>query len=179
MPKTNKSLFTIPPLFHSTDSRQSKFLTGYANEVGEAFRHMVPVKLVYFSYLVSSAYVLSHSVTRGSLAKHRQLAANQDSKQKTDSRSARSSSWEEVHPHSSPGKAFLDTLIWQGLASVIIPGLVINRTCAVSRVLLRRLLRRRMKWTVTFIGLGSIPFIIQPIDRYDDCSRSVMTSLAS
>ena len=138
------------------------------------FRHMVPVKLVYFSYLVSSAYVLSHSVARGLLAKHRQLAANQDYKHRADSIAA-STSWKEVRQHNSPSKAFLDTLIWQGLASMIIPGLVINRTCAVSRVLFRQLLRRRldghiMKWTVTCIGLGSIPFIIQPIDRYGDCA---------
>ena len=77
-----------------------------------------------------------------------------------------------THIHKSqPSAAVLDTLIWQGLASVIIPGLTINRICAISRYLLARhhvvslsspALR---KWTVTAIGLGCIPFIIGPIDR--------------
>jgi fission process protein 1 len=128
---------------------------------------MVPVKLVYFSYLVSSAYVLSHSVARGSVAMNRQLAAQQR---------ARDLSKDDKNLHyrqeqNSPTKAFVDTLVWQGLASVIIPGFVINRTCALSRLVLHRFFRRRSlnlhvkKWTVTAIGLGSIPFIIQPIDR--------------
>lgn len=34
--------------------------------------------------------------------------------------------------------AALDTLIWQALASVIIPGFTINRICALSAYLIRR-----------------------------------------
>lgn len=123
---------------------------------------MVPVKLVYLSYFVSSAYVLSHSVACGIRAKDRRR--NSTGKE-LDAQIRNKSAF-------SPSIAFLDTLIWQGLASVIIPGLLINRTCALSRLLLHQLFRRKlvgagvMKWTVTGIGLGSIPFIIHPIDKY-------------
>ena len=119
---------------------------------------MVPVKLVYLSYFVSSVYVISHSFTRGTLARDRQQKML--SKEDTCSKDSL-----------SPTTAFLDTLLWQGLASVVIPGLVINRTCALSRLLLYKVCRKNLsktvrKWTVTGIGLGSIPFIIHPIDRY-------------
>lgn len=125
---------------------------------------MVPVKLVYFSYLVSSAYVVSHSVARGSVAKQRQKPIERHD----NSRKITCTGKDYMF---SPSKVFLDTLIWQGLASVIIPGFVINRTCALSRLLLHQLFRRKLnagvrKWMVTCIGLGSIPFIIHPIDRY-------------
>ena len=81
------------------------------------------------------------------------------------------------HPHvhqTNPSAAVLDTLIWQGLASVIIPGFTINRVCAFSRLLLSRRIFRTLlpspvlrRWTVTAVGLGCIPFIIEPIDRYE------------
>ena len=68
----------------------------------------------------------------------------------------------------SPSCAVVDTLVWQGLASVVIPGFTINRVCLLSRLLLRQgqvMSPALQRWTVTAIGLGCIPFIIQPIDR--------------
>ena len=62
-----------------------------------------------------------------------------------------------------------DTLLWQGFASVIIPGLTINRLCAFVRYIqdksgtCRPLLRS--PWISTIVGLTSIPFIIHPIDE--------------
>ena len=113
---------------------------------------MVPVKLVYLSYGVASTYVITHSTfcARKKLPHQHHGSTNSTAL--------------------SPANAFLDTLIWQGLASVIVPGLFINRTCALSRILLYRLTRRQLnktarKWVATGIGLGSIPFIVQPIDR--------------
>ena len=38
---------------------------GYANEVGESFRHVVAVRWVYLSYLVSSGYVAAHALQQG------------------------------------------------------------------------------------------------------------------
>lgn len=70
-----------------------------------------------------------------------------------------------------PSAAVVDTLIWQGLASVIIPGFTINRICALTRIFLNHRTSLRMtspvinKWIITAVGLGSIPFIIEPIDR--------------
>ena len=72
----------------------------------------------------------------------------------------------------NPSAAVLDTLIWQGLASVVIPGFTINRICALTRLLLlsQPVVRMRrpaalQKWVVMAVGLGSIPLIIEPIDR--------------
>jgi len=65
----------------------------------------------------------------------------------------------------------VDTVIWQGLASVIIPGFTINRTCAICNFALKkttRLPENVRKWTVTCTGLALIPFIIEPIDRNVD-----------
>jgi mitochondrial fission process protein 1 len=57
--------------------------------------------------------------------------------------------------------------VWQALASVIIPGFTINRVCAGSAYLLKRLEvapKPVRKWVTTAIGLACIPFIIHPID---------------
>ena len=65
----------------------------------------------------------------------------------------------------------MDTLVWQGLASVAIPGFTINRICWASGHLLQKSTKLpsiTRKWTVTAIGLASIPFIIKPIDRSVD-----------
>ena len=64
--------------------------------------------------------------------------------------------------------AVVDTMLWQGLASVAIPGFTINRICYLSNIVLRHttsLPPVTRKWTVTAIGLSAIPFIIHPIDR--------------
>ena len=69
---------------------------GYANEVGEAFRPLVPRAAVNASYVAASGYVVADAAWRANTL-----------------------------PTSSPCSPLVevvDTLIWQGLASVIIPG---------------------------------------------------------
>ena len=64
--------------------------------------------------------------------------------------------------------AICDTLLWQGFASVVIPGVTINRVCATSKWLLNRsnAFPSAMKaWVVIGVGLVTIPVIISPIDR--------------
>ena len=130
--------------------------TGYANEVGEAFRHIAPLRLVHLSYAVSTSYVVAHAATQGykthSLQHHHPHTPHTPH-----------------HPH-TPSVAVVDTLLWQGLASVVVPGVTINRLCAASRLLLQRYGATKLsgplrRWTVVAIGLGSIPAIIHPIDR--------------
>lgn len=41
---------------------------GYANEVGEAFRALVPVSMVWASYAVATAYVSADAVDKGKKA---------------------------------------------------------------------------------------------------------------
>ena len=88
-------------------------LLGYANEVGEAFRALVHVNWVRLSYGVASAYV---------------LADTNDKSRKT----ANSLPEGEEGRTFKIGAAAFDTLLWQALASVIIPGFTINRICAGS-----------------------------------------------
>lgn len=64
-----------------------------------------------------------------------------------------------------------DTVVWQMLASVIIPGFTINRVCALSSYLFKKstsLPDKTRKVIVTTIGLATIPFIIKPIDHATD-----------
>jgi len=118
---------------------------GYANEVGEAFRALVHVRWVKLSYLVASGYVLADT----------QDKAGQKLKEGGDM--------------SSVAISGMDTLVWQAFASVICPGFFINRLCAASLFGLAKAVptvaEASRKWAVTAIGLGSIPFIIHPIDN--------------
>merc|ERR1711892_661010 len=84
--------------------------------------------------------------------------------------------------------AAFDTLVWQAFASVIVPGLLINRICALSLVGLARTLpgvaENARKWAVTGLGLGVIPFIVHPIDNLvhtvmDNTTRKVIGGVPS
>lgn len=67
-------------------------------------------------------------------------------------------------------ETMVEAAVWQGLASVIIPGFTINRICAASRFTLKRCARRMpphaQMWVTTLVGLSAIPVIIKPIDRW-------------
>ena len=109
-------------------------LLGYANEVGESFKPLVPKSVYLASYGVAGAYVMSDA------------------------------SWRSKVP--PPGRSAIveavDTFVWQGLASVAIPGFVINRiVSAAGQVSPASIVR----WSPTAAGLVSIPFIIKPIDH--------------
>lgn len=43
-------------------------VAGYANEVGESFRAIVPVSLVWTSYGVATAYVTADAIDKGKKA---------------------------------------------------------------------------------------------------------------
>ncbi|XP_077441599.1 mitochondrial fission process protein 1 [Vanacampus margaritifer] len=124
---------------------------GYANEVGEAFRPLVPVSLVWSSYAVATAYVTADAVDKGKKA----AAAHGDEPGQTTRVAA----------------AVADTFVWQTLASIVIPGFTINRLCAATLHLLGRTTKLPLpvrKWTTTAVGLSIIPFIISPIDKSVD-----------
>ncbi|KPJ13050.1 Mitochondrial fission process protein 1 [Papilio machaon] len=76
---------------------------GYANEVGESFRAMVPLRVVQASYALATGYVLADTADK---------------------------SWKMIKRDGRPKKVLIETgdaLIWQTLASVVIPGYAINR----------------------------------------------------
>uniref|UniRef100_A0A9J8CKE6 Mitochondrial fission process protein 1 n=1 Tax=Cyprinus carpio carpio TaxID=630221 RepID=A0A9J8CKE6_CYPCA len=123
----------------------------YANEVGEAFRALVPVSAVWASYAVATAYVSADALDKG--------------------RKAAAAHAEDHGKAARVAVAVVDTFVWQALASVAIPGFTINRVCAASLFLLGKTTRWPLpvrKWTTTAIGLSTIPFIITPIDRSVD-----------
>ena len=139
-------------------------LLGYANEVGEAFRQLVPVSVVRFSYVVASTYCFGDALSKGLESR----AAHQQQQQHSE---------QLKHPEKSVERVaietFVEAAVWQGLASVIIPGFTINRICWLSGKLLGRGLSHvlsvdKQRYLVTGIGMGSIPFIIKPIDTLVD-----------
>lgn len=138
---------------------------GYANELGESFRPIMPA-LVVPSYMLSFGYVLADTVD-----KSRRVYAEEGSNPMQTSLTA---------------SIAFDTLVWQSLASVIFPGLTINRAVSLTSGALkasgsssRGML---MRWGPTAVGLGVIPLIIHPLDAFthyimDHTSRPFAYSL--
>jgi len=129
---------------------------GYANEVGESFRHLIHVRYVRFSYFIGSSYCVLDALSKAV-----------ESKPKPD----------QIETGKSGARVavetFVENLVWQGLASVVIPGFTINRICWLSTLFVQRGLRNvisvsKQKYLVTGIGLSSIPYIIKPIDMLVD-----------
>jgi mitochondrial fission process protein 1 len=120
--------------------------SGYANEVGEAFRPLYP-KFVRPSYAVASLYVLGDTAD-----KFYKSQKNGDNLNKSLVTAG-------------------DALLWQTMASVIIPGQAIHiltsaatKLCATSALSSRP--RTVRLYSPTVIGLTAIPFIIHPIDDF-------------
>ena len=120
-------------------------LLGYANELGEAFRPLAPACVVP-SYVVSSLYVLVDTCDKGVRA---------------DSR-AQAGGYSPAARRAHVGKEAADTLVWQALASVIVPGITINRIVALAGRACGS--NPRLRLLPTALGLGSIPLIVEPID---------------
>lgn len=143
--------------------------SGYANEVGESFRPLVPVPVVWASYGVATAYVTADAIDKG-----RKAATVSATPPHPPSHSLLTLPLTPVSPQTHAqdpmrvGVAVVDTFVWQSLASVAIPGFTINRLCAASLALLGSLTRWPLpvrRWTTTALGLAAIPLIITPIDR--------------
>ncbi|XP_035733516.1 mitochondrial fission process protein 1-like isoform X1 [Vespa mandarinia] len=118
---------------------------GYANEVGEAFRHMIPRSVVWLTYVISSGYVLADTIDKGY-----HVYQNDQTSQKMK--------------HVMLSTA--DTLLWQSFASVIIPGFTINRLCVAVQYAQKNATNLILKnpWLPTIVGLLSVPLIVHPID---------------
>jgi fission process protein 1 len=114
---------------------------GYANELGESAKPLLPPSLKYlyhFSYAVAGTYVFADS--------------------------AKCVELEPPTSKKDPKVVFCDALLWQTAASVVIPGLVINRIVAGVNVAAKSA-GLRGKFFGTMAGLASIPLIIHPIDH--------------
>ncbi|KAK6032200.1 hypothetical protein OSTOST_01624, partial [Ostertagia ostertagi] len=90
---------------------------GYANEIGEAFRSMLPVAAVRSTYVVALGYACADALDKSNKAY--KLYRNNPEKRRT-----------------KVAIAAGDTFLWQALASVAIPGFTINRICHFSAAIL-------------------------------------------
>ena len=129
---------------------------GYANEVGESFRYQFP-KFVLPSYFLAFGYCVMDAVTTG-------YETWYSWKPTSFTKQTRSQEMTTF-------VATVDTLLWQSLATVMIPGATINvivKGCrfAISRASLP--ITVATTWMPTGIGLASIPIIIKPIDNAVD-----------
>lgn len=125
---------------------------GYANEVGESFRYQFP-RFVLPSYIVSFGYCLADAGSTG----YSTYVNYFDSEIKRDDTTGMQNAL----------RATVDTLLWQALASVILPGATINLVVRASHLVVRRTTIGSTlwaKWFPTATGLASIPFIVKPID---------------
>ncbi|XXQ36156.1 Mitochondrial fission process protein 1 [Plasmodiophora brassicae] len=122
---------------------------GYANEVGESFRPVLP-RLLIPSYMVSFGYALGDTLDKGLTA-----ASNCGDKSGCTSVVTR---------------AVLDTMLWQTLANIVFPGFTINRVVKLASFLTHKYAKHPAlcRSIPTAVGLSIIPLIIHPIDRAVD-----------
>ena len=129
---------------------------GYANELGESFRPIFP-KLVIPSYVLSFGYVFCDTADKTNKA--RAVAETLDPRIRT------------LHVVESA----VDTLVWQSLASVLIPGITIHKivdlTCDALKgkykiLPFKNVPRSVQRWGPTGVGLATIPFVIHPLDNF-------------
>ena len=131
---------------------------GYANEVGESFRYQFPF-LVAPSYTVAFSYCILDSATIGHTT-----WTNYDASTSSRSRGIHTSI------------ATCDAMMWQTLASVLIPGYTINMLVKASRFVVSRTMTQTgfaATWLPTAIGMASIPFIVEPIDKAVDTAMDM------
>mmetsp|Transcript_10298 Transcript_10298/g.11832 ORF Transcript_10298/g.11832 Transcript_10298/m.11832 type:complete len:159 (-) Transcript_10298:847-1323(-) len=124
---------------------------GYANEIGEAFRPVFP-KFVRPSYALAFGYCIGDTV---------------DKAYKTCQQSAGNVSYHKV------ALTCFDTLLWQTLASVLIPGFTINKVVKLTQYAVNHTAGGRTGFRMflpTVFGLSCIPIIIKPIDEFVDLS---------
>eukprot|EP00958_Prasinococcus_capsulatus_P017312 scaffold1946_cov397-Prasinococcus_capsulatus_cf.AAC.4 len=150
---------------------------GYANEVGEALAAFLPVGGVPFSYAVAISYVLADTAHKAYL---------EWALRGCDADDAECTVMDKKLRFLLAGSLALDTVVWQMLASVIIPGATIHyvvQACHAALVLGDRALLDSIdtnelaaayhsllanggeRWIPTSTGLAAIPFIVRPIDN--------------
>mmetsp|Transcript_37080 Transcript_37080/g.37754 ORF Transcript_37080/g.37754 Transcript_37080/m.37754 type:complete len:160 (+) Transcript_37080:120-599(+) len=116
---------------------------GYANELGESLKPIYP-RLLVPSYIIAFAYVFGDTAD----------------KSLTELQNNPKDRWTVM-------KTTIDTLCWQTLASVLIPGFTINRVVALTEFSLKKTSLVHpvlIRGSPTAIGITIIPIIVHPID---------------
>ena len=154
---------------------------GYANEVGESFRYQFP-RLVRPSYGISIGYCLADAVSSGYTAYYSppQQQPPQPENEATLDQHLSNALVEHNNNDKNDYYANLtraaisafDTSMWQQLASVILPGATIYGIVKTTRFFVPSTSRIWpvwvAQWLPTVVGLGSIPYIVHPIDEFVD-----------
>jgi len=118
---------------------------GYLNEVGEAFRPLIPVEIVYLSYVGAITYILADTLDKG--------------------RKGGAQGGEGAVVRATFGA--VDTFSWQMLASVVFPSFCINRLVVILVSLQAQAYcpeALQAGWLPTAAGLLAIPALIVPLD---------------
>lgn len=159
---------------------------GYANELGEAFNAWLPAGSVPLSYAIAITYVLVDTADKGFTAK-RESDLQLERKILTIPTSVNKRRLAAI----LAGERALDTVVWQMLASVAIPGFTIHQVVAITHAILHSQMQHLGdfemqtiaeialsthtatalvleiidKMVPTLVGLFAIPFIVHPIDE--------------
>jgi fission process protein 1 len=147
---------------------------GYANEVGEACRGVLPLSLVHGSYGLVGLYVLADAIHKGRRASQVCALNCNEEIQLYLTLPRQSEHGSVAERRFDIVDRVADTLLWQTLASLLVPPLIINRTCKLTAFALGKyfhptaypsLTPRRRALVQTAVGLSIIPFIVHPIDH--------------
>ena len=116
----------------------------YTSEVGESFRPVIHARLVKFLYGISIGYVIVDVAGRS-------YCVSDQGRSKTS-------------------YFIFDTLLWHSLASLILPAVVIHSLVKYSGKGIKKITsnKKAVAWIPAIIALGSVPFIIHPIDVVTD-----------
>jgi fission process protein 1 len=116
----------------------------YASEVGESFRPLVHPMFVRFLYGLSWGYVFLDSAVRTYTVRK--------------------------YGREAMGYCFLDASIFHTFASMALPAFTIHSIVKYSGKFLKKTLpnSRVSKFGPVVLGLGSIPFIIHPLDHFTE-----------
>jgi mitochondrial fission process protein 1 len=145
---------------------------GYANEIGESFRYQYP-KCVIPSYVVAFGYCLADATSTGY---HTYYSNHQKRHTTTEDSNSNISDTNSSHQNEQIRirrtiVGAMDTLLWQSLASVLIPGYVIHTIVKATKYSIPKQVQVPLfisTWLPTIMGLGAIPFIVHPIDHSVD-----------
>jgi len=168
------------PLFYN--AQMHLFYFRFATYAGESFRYQFP-RLVMPSYIISFAYCFADAATTGystwnEYPQEQQQLQQQQSSTTTSTTTTSTTTSYMMSRETKTVVQTLDTLLWQSLASVIIPGATINAIVRTSRMVVLRSRSPMIvailggttlrEWLPTIVGLGSVPLIITPIDTAVD-----------
>jgi len=114
--------------------------TAYTSDVGESFRPIIPPKLVTFTYALSWAYVIVDVAIEGIKSYRRKL------------------------PRNEILGVVTERSIFQSLASMIFPAMIIHTQVKIFQKILKRV-GLFQKWGPTVAGLAIVPFLPYVLDH--------------